>query len=81
MITTFQSGGMSSLFSDKELTKFVHYLKGNASLPVKKAALIVGCQLGSSTRVSNASIQIDGNGVVIPHDENNYDISDEGPFG
>ena len=63
---------MSSSFSDKEVTEFVHFLKGNASLPVKEAALIVGCQPGSCTWVFNAGIQIDGNGAIIPHDGNEY---------
>ena len=70
--TTFPNGGMSSFFSDKELTEFIHWLKGNESLPVKKAALIVGCQPGSSTWVFNAKIQIDGSGMIVTQPDSEY---------
>ena len=63
---------MSSSFSDKEVTEFVHYPKAKTSLPVKKAALIVGHQPVSSMWVFDANIHIDSNGRLTPPSETKY---------
>ena len=71
---------MSSSFSDKELTEFVHhrYLKAKATLLVKKAALLVGHQPDSSMWVFNANTHVSGDGVLLPENETQYVWLDPG---
>lgn len=57
---SFGSGGMSAWFRDKELPEFIHHLKKDQDLPVKKAASILGKQPHFEAWVLSPTLQVTG---------------------
>ena len=64
---TFQSGGMNTIFIEKEIGEYMHYLKEvhEGSLQVVKAVTQIGLQPNTSVWVFNEEIMINDDGKLI----------------
>lgn len=69
---SFGSGGVNAWFQSKELPEFLYQLNASQSLPVKRAACIVGRQPDSDIWVLSPELQIDGRGQAMSPDDAPY---------
>ena len=76
---SFGSGGMSLAFNDNQFSLFLQSLKREAgrSLPIRKAATVIGRQTDSAVWVVGKELQINGEGDIIPKSEHVYMWLDE----
>ena len=77
---SFTNGGMTCAFTDKELSKFMLFLKDEcrlSSIPKLKAATCIRRQIDDSVWVMNSETMIDENGQMVTADECKYIWLDE----
>jgi hypothetical protein len=73
---SFGSGGMSLALNEMQFASFFQHLKNNnlhGTLPIKKAASIIGLQVDSNEPVwvLNKDLQLSLDGEIIPENERN----------